>query len=71
MALQYALDLGIDAIWDRIQLLANLLRELLAQVPGVQLFDAGGTLCGIVAFSKVGMSLASHIWLCTRPCMQI
>ena len=53
VAVHYTVGLGIDAIWQRVQLLSNLLRQLLEQVPGVSLFDAGGTLCGIVAFSKV------------------
>ena len=64
VAVQYALDLGMDAIWQRIQLLANLARHLLAQVPGVRLFDSGGTLCGIIAFTKVVAPLCC-------PCLQI
>lgn len=53
IAVQYALDLGIGVIWQRVQMLASLARGLLAQVPGVHQFDSGGTLCGIIAFSKV------------------
>ena len=69
VAVQYALDLGMDAIWQRIQLLASLLRELLSQVPGVHIFDSGGTLCGIIAFSKVRkVSLALNLLSLSQEC---
>ncbi len=55
-AVDYALTLGIDPIWERIQYLATTLRQALAAVPGVALHDRGATLCGLVAFSITGMS---------------
>jgi selenocysteine lyase/cysteine desulfurase len=50
-AIDYALDLGLDAIWDRVRHLAGMLREGLGQVPGVVQHDLGSTRCGIVSFS--------------------
>jgi hypothetical protein len=53
VAVDYALDLGIDWIWERIQLLAGKLRSLLEDVEGITVHDRGKTLCGIVTFTKV------------------
>ena len=57
VAIDYALNLGLDWIWERIQLLAGKLRTLLKDVEGVTVHDRGKTLCGIVTFSKVGGNL--------------
>ncbi len=55
-AVDYALDLGIAPIWERVQILATALRDGLATIPGVTLHDRGATLCGLVAFSIVGLT---------------
>ncbi|KAK9837100.1 hypothetical protein WJX81_002716 [Elliptochloris bilobata] len=58
VAVDEALELGMDWIWGRIRELAALLRSLLADAPGCRLHDSGRTLCGIVAFSVEGMPAA-------------
>lgn len=51
-AIEYALSLGIEAIWQRIQMLSKRLREELSKVPGITLQDLGKERCGIVTFTK-------------------
>ena len=51
VAVEYALNLGLDAIFDRIRHVAGTLRERLAAVPGVTVHDVGRTRCGITTFS--------------------
>jgi cysteine desulfurase / selenocysteine lyase len=58
-AARYALALGLDAIWQRVQVLAERLRSQLAQVPGVQLHDQGRTRCAIVSFACRGIDPAA------------
>jgi selenocysteine lyase/cysteine desulfurase len=53
-AIDYALELGLDAVWARIRLLAALLRERFEAVRAVELHDLGQTRCGIVSFSVSG-----------------
>jgi cysteine desulfurase/selenocysteine lyase len=50
-AVDYALQLGLPAIWQRVQSLAALLRESLSAIAAVELHDLGETKCGIVSFS--------------------
>lgn len=50
-AVEYALNLGVDRAWQRIQYLAGLLRERLSGIDGVTVHDFGPQLCGIVTFS--------------------
>ncbi len=54
-AVEYALHIGVDRIWLRIQYLANLLRQQLQTVEGVTVHDIGGEQCGIVTFSVNGV----------------
>lgn len=50
-AAQYALDVGIEAIWDRDQMLADGLRRSLAELPGVTVRDIGSEQGAIVTFT--------------------
>lgn len=53
-AISYALDLGLEAIRERVVSLAATLRTALAAVPGATLHDRGRTRSGIVTFSLDG-----------------
>lgn len=50
VAFDYAWELGIESIWERVQLLAAQLRDQLRAVPGVQVMDLGAVQSGIVSF---------------------
>lgn len=54
VAIDYALQWGLEAIWARISALAEQLRLQLAQVPGVTVRDMGAVRCGIVSFTVDG-----------------
>ncbi|WP_299457308.1 cysteine desulfurase [uncultured Microscilla sp.] len=54
-AVQYALDLGIENIWERIQYLGNLLRQRLVELPNVQVYDLGQVKGGIVSWGIEGI----------------
>jgi cysteine desulfurase/selenocysteine lyase len=56
VAIEYALALGLQRIERRVQHLAALLREQLAQVKGVTVRDLGRIRCGIVTFTCNGHS---------------
>lgn len=53
-AIDYALEWGLDPIWQRIQTLAAHLRTCLSALPGVRVHDRGATQCGIVTFTVEG-----------------
>jgi selenocysteine lyase/cysteine desulfurase len=55
-AVDYALGLGLPRIRDRVVALAERLRAGLADVPGVNLRDQGGSKCGIVTFDAARRS---------------
>lgn len=55
VAVQYANQLGLDWIWERVQQLAAELRSKLRSLPGVTVHDRGRLLCGIVSFTKVSI----------------
>lgn len=55
VAVDYALELGLAAIRDRVYALAEGLREGLEEVPGVALKDLGVERCGIVTFAADGL----------------
>ena len=52
VAIDYALDWGLDAIQKRVYYLANYLRDGLARVDGITLTDEGVEKCGIVTFTS-------------------
>ncbi|NUP41963.1 MAG: aminotransferase class V-fold PLP-dependent enzyme [Streptomyces sp.] len=54
IAVDYALDLGLDAIEDRVTGLAAALRARLRSLPGVRVHDRGARQCGIVTFTVEG-----------------
>src|SRR5690606_9609757 len=47
-AAEYALSVGMDWIEKRVKMLADLTRQRLRELPGVQVLDKGAELCGIV-----------------------
>lgn len=57
-AVDYALVLGLDAIWARVQERAATLRHRLADVPGVTVRDLGAVKGGIVTFTVEGVAAA-------------
>ena len=50
-AVEYALAIGLDRIWQRIQYLAELLRHRLSIIKGVILHDHGSQKSGIITFT--------------------
>ena len=61
VAVEYALDLGLDAIFERLQHLAETLRTTLRRIDGVAVHDAGTTRCGITTFSAEPAMTAGEI----------
>ena len=55
-AIDYALKIGVDRIWQRIQHLAGLMRRQLNSIDTLTVHDAGDQQCGIVTFSVKGMA---------------
>jgi len=53
-AVDYALNIGLEAICERVGYLADLLRERLDNLPRVVVRDLGRNRCGIVTFTKNG-----------------
>jgi selenocysteine lyase/cysteine desulfurase len=54
VAVDYALELGLDAIAQRVQGLANGLRERMAALAGITVQDLGAEKSGIISFSVAG-----------------
>jgi cysteine desulfurase / selenocysteine lyase len=54
-AIEYALDIGVDRIWARIQQLAAGMRRQLEQIEGIVVRDTGDVKCGIVTFTVKGI----------------
>lgn len=55
-AVDYALDLGLDAIRERIRALADLLRERLDNLDGIRVRDMGTERSGIVTFDMANVA---------------
>lgn len=53
-AADYALAIGLNRIWIRIEKLAAFTRKALSELPGITVQDTGSQLCGIVTFSAAG-----------------
>jgi cysteine desulfurase/selenocysteine lyase len=53
-AARYARGWGLEAVWERVSGLAELLRRGLGEVPGVRVHDRGSVRCGIVTFTVDG-----------------
>lgn len=58
-AVDYALEIGLDAIWLRVKALGHQLRQRLNALEGVLTHDLGNDLCGIVTFTKEKETAAS------------
>lgn len=59
VAIDYAMQWGLDAIWRRVRDLAYALRTQLSPIPGVIVHDRGVTQCGIVTFTFEGKDPAT------------
>lgn len=55
VAIDYALEWGMEAIWQRIRALAADLRDCLRAIPDVTVTDIGVTRSGIVTFTVAGV----------------
>ena len=55
-AVDYAMDWGLEATWQRIVSLSGLLRQRLSELPQVSVKDIGKSKCGIVTFSVDGIA---------------
>lgn len=53
-ALEYALSIGLDRIWNRVEMLSGVLRDKLGMINGVEVRDFGTVKSGIVTFSVKG-----------------
>ncbi|KAA6422013.1 MAG: aminotransferase class V [Trebouxia sp. A1-2] len=54
VAAEYVLEIGIEAIWERVQHISGMLRQQLQELQGVTVQDRGRLLCGIVSFTMEG-----------------
>jgi len=59
VAVDYAMDWGLDAIFERVQHLAADLRQRLTSIDGVTVHDVGRVRCGITTFSTDALSAAA------------
>lgn len=58
-AAQQCITLGINYIWERIQMLSHSLRTKLKGIRKVEMHDDGQVLCGIISFTCSGLSCSS------------
>lgn len=55
-AVDYALEVGLESIWDRIQFLGDMLREKLNALDKISTHDVGAVKGGIISFAMEGYS---------------
>ncbi|MFT5506926.1 MAG: cysteine desulfurase/selenocysteine lyase [Gammaproteobacteria bacterium] len=60
-AIEYALDIGLENIQDRINHLSSSLRSSLSSIPGVTVRDPGEQQCAIVTFDKADEAAADMV----------
>ncbi len=60
-SVEYAMEIGLDAIQDRVRQLADHLRNSLSEIPGATIHDIGSEQCAIVSFSIEGMDPAKTV----------
>ena len=70
-AVDYALGLGMDSIWERVFAQATTLREQLSHIPGVTTHDLGEAKGGIVTFSIAGVTPRTAMTELTRQTINI
>ena len=70
-AVDYALDLGVDVTWERVQALGARLRESLSALAGVSVHDKGATRGGIVTFVVDGVDAGEVHELLSRQRMNV
>jgi selenocysteine lyase/cysteine desulfurase len=58
-AVEYALNIGVERIWQGIRHLAFLFRKRLSEQADITVHDQGDELCGIITFSKSGVPAAA------------
>ena len=56
VAIDYALEWGLENIWERVHKLGELLRVKLSQIPKLEVRDLGSNRCGIVTFTVDGFT---------------
>ncbi len=59
-AVEYAMGVGVERIWQHIQYISAYLRTKLGAIQGITVHDRGDELCGIVTFSVAGFD-AAHV----------
>ena len=59
-AIEYALNIGVERIWQRVQFLATVMRRQLGTIDGITVHDHGEQKGGIVTFSVRGVG-SSHV----------
>jgi len=59
-AIEYALEIGVGRIWQRIQFLGGLMRRQLDSMDGITVHDHGNQKSGIVTFTVSGIG-SSHV----------
>jgi cysteine desulfurase / selenocysteine lyase len=70
-AIDYALELGVDSIWERVHELGERLRRAMAELDGVTVYDPGRRRCGIVTFAVDGIPADRIKEALARACINV